>query len=54
MNKIQKKFFYFVFSFPLVSQDFRYVFVLNIPCFAKLSDVGKNSDVYTKDAHEQA
>ena len=32
-NKIQKKFFCFVFPFPLVLQYFSYVFVLNIPYF---------------------
>ena len=34
MNKIQKKFFCFVFSFPLVSQYCSYVFVFNIPYFS--------------------
>ena len=63
MNKIQQKFFCFVFSFSLVSQYCSYVFVVNIPDFSivpylehaciqcSLSLV-KNSDTYTKDAHE--
>ena len=34
MNKIQKKFFCFVFSFPLVSEYVVDVFVSNIPYFS--------------------
>ena len=63
MNKIQKKFFCFVLSFPLVAQYCSYVFVFNIPYFPiaeYLENVRiqrspllvKNSDTYTKDAHE--
>ena len=34
MNKIKKKFFYFVFSFLLVSQYCSHAFVFNIPYFS--------------------
>ena len=60
---IFRDFVWFVFSFPLVSQYCSYVFVFNFSIFldcailgkclyAMLSVAGKNSDTYTKDAHE--
>ena len=64
MNKIQKKFFCFVFSLPLFSQYCSYVLVFNIPylstaqylekvCIQGSPSLVKNSDTYyTKDAHE--
>ena len=64
MNQIQKKFFCFVFSLPLVLQFCSYLFVFNIPyfstaqylenvCIQRSPSLVKNSDTYyTKDAHE--
>ena len=63
MNKIQKKIFCFVFSFPLVLEYCSYVFIVNIPyllivqylenvCIQRSLSLVKNSNKYTKDVHE--
>ena len=63
LSKIQKTIFCFVFSFPLVSQYWSYVFVFNIPyfsiaqylenvCIQRSQSLVKNSYTYTKDVYE--